>query len=273
MEPALLISGMFVVAGVFLWFFSPTGVARAARMKRTRRSTIAEAFASRPAGALVELEAKIVEGPAGTFEAPLSGRACVWCRLRSEVWTQGRNAGYRVERLAIDAVPFLLDDGSGVRARVSPEGAIVPDIQRGGKVAAELPRAVEAVLIERAIEDPAGPTYTSGLHGLGFEGAPASQWMPGSAERRFVEERLEPGDTIYVLGPAKAPAASVDAPYREEPREKLLELARGKSADEELVFAKDSEARISIGLRYTRDLAVVFLVIGALIGAGWLLWR
>lgn len=128
----------------------------------------------------------------GTLSARLTTRPCVWYRYQIE---QRRRVGrgerwITVERGQTDA-PFLLDDGSG-RARVDPQGARIHCSRRARWLGPS--------------RDPSQPAPVP----LRLGG-----WLRisiGAGDRyRFTEERIEPGDPLYILGRLETPRRGPEA--------------------------------------------------------------
>lgn len=122
----------------------------------------------------------------GTVKARLTAKPCLWYRFRIE---QRRRAGRGERWITLEQgqthAPFLLDDGSG-RARVEPDGARMHCRRR-----------------ERWIGSARDPAQRDPVP-LSLGG-----WLRipiGGGDRyRFTEERIEPGDPLYILGRLETP--------------------------------------------------------------------
>jgi len=75
----------------------------------------------------VELIGQVIAGEDGMLSSPLSGRPCVWYRIRIDRYQSNRNnkgGSWRPVKRETSASWFQIDDGSGV-CLVDPEGASV----------------------------------------------------------------------------------------------------------------------------------------------------
>ncbi len=135
----------------------------------------------------------------GTLSARLTERPCLWYRFRIEERRRsGRSDTWvTLEQGETDA-PFLLDDGSG-RCRVEPAGARLHCRRR-----------------ERWLgpnPDPGGDPGRN-PHRHARVGGRLGDWMQipvGLGDRyRFTEERIEPGDPLYILGRLETPRRGLE---------------------------------------------------------------
>jgi hypothetical protein len=233
--------GLFlVVFGLIVVFTNLDDVRRRRRILDTPTSPIARA----PGGAPVEIKGSVVTSEEGVVRAPLSGRDAVWFRVVvQEHRSRGRSGSWRTVVDEREGRAFLVDDGSGQRARVAPAGAHV--VLDRDKIATsgtfeDAPPSLEAFLRSR------GLTSTS--------------WLGFNKAMRFEEEVLAPGDPIYALGPSRrVPGPPVHDGYRMAPGTELL-LVHEWSGDGELLLTNKTEDEL------TRNLLVAF-VVGALMAA------
>lgn len=192
----------------------------------------------------------------GSLSARLTDKPCLWYRFRIE---QRRRAGRGEKWITLEQgqtdAPFLLDDGSG-RARVEPGGARMHCRRR-----------------ERWM----GPNRNPG------QGAQVSlslgDWLQipiGLGDRyRFTEERIEPGDPLYILGRLETPRRGPEE--RERLRRSLLRVWKrdparvaaldtdgdGEISPEEWERARLEAARLAEQVEQRRSREPVLPVVGA----------
>lgn len=192
----------------------------------------------------------------GTLSARLTAKPCLWYRFRIE---QRRRAGRGEKWITLEQgqtdVPFLLDDGSG-RARVEPSSARMHCRRR-----------------ERWL----GPNQNPG------QGAHVAlslgDWLRipiGLGDRyRFTEERIEPGDPLYILGRLETPRRGEEG--RERLRRSLLRVWKrdparlaaldtdgdGEISPEEWEGARLEAARLAEQAEQRRGREPVLPVVGA----------
>lgn len=143
---------------------------------------------------------KIVAGIEGTFAAPLSDARAVWLRLEAQSRMGSRNllpSGWGTAVEAVHSVGFLIEDGSGTSAAVTPEGAQVIFPWKDGEA---LP------VFEGAPAD---------AHALFERYAPGPwrefQTSPIVIARRYREQFLSPGTEIVVVGIAQRRGGAAQA--------------------------------------------------------------
>ncbi|MCU4801281.1 E3 ubiquitin ligase family protein [Halobacteria archaeon HArc-gm2] len=141
----------------------------------------------------VEIEGTAREGDDGTVTAPFSGRSCLAYEYEvQELRSSGKHSNWETLVEGGQAVPFFLDDGDA-RVRVEPAGASlhfgdhVTKVDPGDEPPERIRRFVDATDDVEA-QDSALDFGPLELH-LGNQ-------------QKFVERRLDVGETAYVYGEA-----------------------------------------------------------------------
>ncbi len=217
---------------------------------KTRRRAIdtpTSPIASAQGGAAVEIKGHIVAGKHGLLKAPFSGRACVWFSAKvEERYFDGHSSQWGRRASTKQSRAFLLDDGSGERARIRPKGATVlvdQQIVASSREHGERPELEEFLL----------------QHGV------KSETILGLAkELRYMEAVLSPGDFLYALGPSeRKPSAQKTndrATTKTAPR---LVLEAGSGEDEGLLLTNVSEEELATNLLGLSIFGVFMITIGA----------
>jgi len=207
--------------------FDARGVSRRLEaMRRTGTSRIATAPTEGP----VELTGAILPIENATLVAPLSGAACVFWRVAVDrVNGSSRDPVFR----ASDARDFHVRDGSGAVARVASSVMSVPLATWIADKAHE--EAVIRLLAARGID--------ASTHAL--------SWL---------EERLEPGALVYVLGEARPPRAPNAGTHRRTSStiERLVVVA---PEDGDLLVSVGNEAQLAAHLRGGRRMIALVSVL------------
>lgn len=213
---------------------------RLSAMARTKPCRIASA----PAQGLVALEGVVVPIGHATLVAPLSQAACVWWRV---VIDQVRGSSRDTVLDVSDGRDFLVDDRTGALARVTWEEMTVPFATTEGD-------AAHAERVRRLLDARGINASTDGL-----------VWF---------EQRIAPGEAVYVLGEAASAQRVLTGAYRPAvaSNERLTVVA---PAEGELLVSLGSAAELSRLFRRTRALIVAVwalaLVMALLAFGGWLL--
>ena len=163
----------------------------------------------------VRVRGRVVESNDGLLTAPFTGRSVVWFRARYEVFREEDQPRmlprppqhdelevWRTELVHVMGRPFLIDDGSGLRARVAGELATAvmgyePPVQ----------------LIEQRVTD---ASYIDGEPEafrafMSSYGIATHEYMGAESTRRFYENAFSPGDEIIVAGIARREAGAPEA--------------------------------------------------------------
>lgn len=193
----LAIAGFFLLVGLgMLW----AGI-REYRQRQLVENTPTSSIRSMAAGAVeIEGQARPFQGPT---TSPLTGRDV--CLYELEVRTAGGDSSQK-ELVLRGPRAFLVDDGTG-QARVEPEQARI-DLEDGEtrRVDADeeppkrLQDWVQAQGGLEALEGSVAYRRQEGALGLLLEAR--------SGPRFFVERVLGPGESCYVFGSARVPAAA-----------------------------------------------------------------
>lgn len=147
---------------------------------------------------------RLMDGP--PIVAPLSGSRCVWYRYQVEeqqavVHRSGTSRQWVTIDKGVSTEVFWLEDDTG-RVAIDPEGAEVDtehkDVWYHGQSA-------------RPVSGPFARLFSDIL----------SPSIAGD-RRRYTEERIHPGETLYALGLIKNIGSYVDAPNTEEDVRQLL---------------------------------------------------
>lgn len=178
--------------------------------------------------------------------APCSGELAVWVRVRARklLGATGGGEGDGGTLWATLAerevgVPFDIDDGSGARACISVEHAMV--------------------LAESRTYDQATPEMIGRLRS--FFGDQDSQWMVASF---FEEERIASGCTIAVLGVGQRTSSmAATRGYRGEPIGQLAFRAEDKQELAIATIARLRSARLAaVGGRVATSIGILILLAG-----------
>jgi hypothetical protein len=217
----LLVGALCGVVGAISTARGMRDLRRRTRIKQTPTSAIALAAGNSD----VEIRGRIVASEEGLVTAPFSQRPAVWSRTLVEHYQQRGRSGSWVTLLdEVHARPFLVEDGSGQRARVQPAGANV--VLDARTVASSGP-----------FRDPP-PHVESFLRAHNIE---STMWLGFNKRLRYREEVLEPGHTLYALGPSRRdPGPPVPDGYRMAPSSVLVLFSLGQG-DGELILTNKSE--------------------------------
>ena len=261
MAIAMILMGSWVIYGARKNF------GRARRAQATATSFIGDLGKSvTELAGTVEIKGFALVGPEGTFVGPLSKQPAVWCRLHHHAWVAGtKNGGsWTFRSMAVFGVPFQVQDGSGARARVVPEGCVAPEMMAHVTIAGDLPPAGDEFFNAHRVTKPEELNLQSARSTDGTSSSTGSG-------HRYVEERIAPGDYTYLLGSVRRPAIS-SAPYREASEAPVIELFSGAGADGEMVLSALDEEHLRRGLRLgpaNGYLAIFFGVLLAICNAIW----
>src|SRR5262245_2097572 len=224
-----------VIAGLFLMIRGIRGDRAAARIGGTGAARISSLAVGEA------LVTGVVEPAELTLISPLQSAPCVYYRSRVETDDDGLTSGYREER----AVGFLLRDASG-ELRVFPRGARfdvpVRFKDRDGMLGDRPP----------ALQLRPGSAFGAGAGDLDGRiaallsasgrsiGGSTEPIRIGGGRRSYQEARIEPGDTITVVGratpfgeladPASADVAGLGAAVAHDDPEVTADLAEARAA-------------------------------------------
>lgn len=193
-------------------------------------------------GEIVAIEGRVVPSDAGTIEGPLTGKKAVWVRSEARTFDT-------VHHRDVQYVDFLVDDGSGARARVRPTDAhVAVEEHYVGWLASARP-PTSALREELATPRPIG------RH-------PVIQ---------YVEAVLGPSDHVYVVGLARAPRDHEGA-YRSVESKELV-FAHDGEEDGTHLFIGSSKRALAAGLRLWFLVGLLAIVSGlALMAVGAASW-
>src|SRR6516225_3208189 len=122
MVALFVIGGILGVIGLIVALTNLKNVRRRKRIIDTPTSSIAQATGQ----GRVEIKGRIAPSELGVVQAPFSQRYAVWVRvIVQELRSSGRSQHWVTIVNEVDHRPFYVDDGSGQRAKVMPEGAEV----------------------------------------------------------------------------------------------------------------------------------------------------
>jgi hypothetical protein len=147
-----------------------------------------------PSGGQIELEGT-ARPATGTVEAPFTGGECLVCDYEVEEYrSQGKGRSWQTIDEGRLVVPFLVEDGTGsvlvepagVRTNLSTAAEI--DVDGGAEPPARIRRFIEAT-----------PDVDSENTSVDLK---VIELNTGN-DRRYVERRLDPGETVHVLGHAR----------------------------------------------------------------------
>jgi hypothetical protein len=221
MDPTgfFVIGGILVLVGVIVMLANIRNMQRRARIKATPTSKVAQASGV----GHVEIAGAVVPGDNGVFSTPLGGKPAVWARvIVQELRRRGKSSTWVViYKETYDRI-FYVDDGSGERARVHTEGAMM--VLDQAQVASsgflrDPPPHVQQFLAQRGI---------------------ASEGMVFNRTLRFTEELLAPGDSLYALGPSSREGGGQGGAFRQGPPGQLV-LRAGNGFAHELILTNKPE--------------------------------
>jgi hypothetical protein len=246
--PALLvIGGVIFLIGVIVTLTNLKNWKRRQRIIATPTSPIAHA----PGTGLVEVKGRVVPSEQGIVQTPFSGRHAVWTRITvQELRSSGRSSYWHTLLTEMDGRVFMIDDGSGQHARVTPAGASVmldkQNIASSGTFNDAQPH-LEAFLMSR------------GLKSTSFLGFNKSM--------RYEEELIAPGDLVYALGPSRRePGPPMHDGYRMVPGSQLVMFHVG--GENELILTNKTEAQLTSKLMGGFVAGLVMTGLGLLVGGG-----
>lgn len=182
---------LFVAAGLLAVGY---GVVVGAKAYRIGRDEPVPTYRLRDGGAC-EVEG-VAEVHEGTVAAPFTGTDCLVCRWTVEEYEQrGKHSHWRTVDEGVWSRPFVLADDTG-RVLVEPDGAELSleedDTVRvdGGETP---PRRVQQFVDANDRVDDEDGRLDLGVVSIAT-----------GDDRRYVEERLDPGDSAHVFGHARA---------------------------------------------------------------------
>ena len=237
-----VIGGVLLLIGVIVMLANVRNMQRRARIKSTPTSRIAQA-----AGVgHVEINGTIVPGDNGVFATPLGKRPAVWARVSvQELRRRGKSSTWvTILKETYDRV-FYVDDGSGDRARVHTEGAMM---------------VLDSTLV-------ASSGFMKDLSQEGHEfltqrGLSSTGWV-FNRTLRFTEEVLAPGEALYALGPSTREGGSAaGGPFRQGPQG-LLVLRAGSGFAGELILTNKPETALVSKMLTGFVVGAVMAAIGA----------
>ena len=124
MDPTgfFVIGGILALVGVIVMLANIRNMQRRARIKATPTSKIAQASGV----GHVEINGAVVPGDNGVFATPIGNKPAVWARVVvQELRRRGKSSTWvNIYKETYDRV-FYVDDGSGERARVHTERAMM----------------------------------------------------------------------------------------------------------------------------------------------------
>jgi hypothetical protein len=235
-----MFSCLALLAGVVGLHSERANRERRDRMMSTPASTIAQALGDDR----VEIRGRIVPSEHGVFTAPFSNQQVVWVRVTVKRWQDHKNGGFFVTLLQMsDARPFLLDDGSGQRARILPDRAHTNiDEARSRKFNSVTPL---------------------------FESFLKAQQEDGETFRlnktvQYTEEVLLPGEELLAVGASRRePGPPVNDGYRMSSTSQLVLFHGGETVDE-LVLSNEPQEHFISTLEAGSAGHKVWLVLGVL---------
>lgn len=224
MVALLIIGGVIGLLGLIVTLTNLKNVRRRKRIMDTPTSPIAQATGQ----GRVEVKGHVAAGEQGVLQAPFSGRHGVWARITvQEHRSTGRSSYWATIVNETDFRPFYVEDGSGQRARVMPQGAeVILDTQNIANSGTfnDAPPHLQAFLTARGL---------STTSFLGF-----------NKRIRYDEQVLAVGDTLYALGPSQREAGPpVSDGYRMVPGSQLVMFA-GQGEDFELILTNKAEEQL-----------------------------
>jgi hypothetical protein len=148
----------------------------------------------------VEIEGTAVpDDDHGTITAPFSGAECLACSYEvQELRSSGKHSSWQTLDEGQGGVDFLVDDGTG-RVRVDPHGS---DIRLDGDTLSVSPGTVLPDRLANYVESTEEVDKQDGTMDL-----LVTEVNTGN-KQRFIERRLDVGETVYVYGQAtRGPSA------------------------------------------------------------------
>ena len=244
MVALFIIGGVIGLIGLIVTLINLKNVRRRKRIMDTPTSPIAQATGQ----GRVEVKGRVVAGEQGLLQAPFSGRHGVWVRITvQEHRSTGRSSYWATIVNEVDLRPFYVEDGSGQRARVMPQGAeVILDAQNIANSGTfnDAPPHLQAFLAARGL---------STTSFLGF-----------NKRIRYDEQVLTVGDAIYALGPSqREPGPPVSDGYRMVPGSQLVMFA-GQGGELELILTNKSEEQLVSKLLWGFVGGLITLGIGGL---------
>ncbi len=250
--PVLLIMGAVVgLIGLLITLGNLKNVRRRKRILSTPTSPIAQATGQ----GRVEIKGNVAAGEEGLLQAPFSGRYCVWvCVTVLEHRSSGRSSYWATIVNETDFRPFYVDDGSGQRARVMPQGAqVILDAQ--------------TIATSGTLNDPAPHLQQF----LAARGLSTTSFLGFNKGIRYNEQALVAGDPLYALGPSQREAGPpVHDGYRMVPGSQLVMFA-GQGEDFEMILTSKSEDQLVSKLLWGFVGGLVMLGLGGLLIVGGIL--
>lgn len=142
----------------------------------------------------VEIEGTAVpDDDHGTITAPFSGAECLACSYEvQELRSSGKHSSWQTLDEGQGGVDFLVDDGTG-RVRVDPHGS---DIRLDGDTLSVSPGTVLPDRLANYVESTEEVDKQDGTMDL-----LVTEVNTGN-KQRFIERRLDVGETVYVYGEA-----------------------------------------------------------------------
>jgi hypothetical protein len=196
-----------------------------------------------PGGSRVHVRGRIQPSEQGVILTPFTKRRAVWARIAVQE-LRGRDWWDTILQ-AEEGRTFLVEDGSGEKARVTPARACVlaeREIVAESGFLRDLPAEIEEFLRERGLTSKGLFNFNKSL--------------------RCVEEVLLDGGDISAFGPSiRKPGPTVTNGYRSIPSSELA-LAGSASREAELILATDEGARKPLEQLKLFG-AMAFAVIGA----------
>lgn len=224
---SFLMGGLLTVVGLVLTIPNIKNFRRRQRILAMPTSRIGQASGNGD----VEIKGRIVPSELGLVRTPFSDRSAVWYRVTVREYrsSYGRRGGSWQKVLTeIDGRPFMVDDGSGQKARVLPLGAtVILDEQN--------------VASSGTLRDPP-PHVESFLRSRGLE---STSWLGFNKSMRYEEEVLAPGEHLFALGPSRRdPGPPVQDGYRAVPGTELV-MFHDLDLDGELILTNKTEEQLT----------------------------
>jgi hypothetical protein len=240
-----MLGSMATLVGYLLRAPVPEEERRRARVLATPTKRIADAEGE----GLVELRGKVVlDDESKAIVAPFSDRRAVWLRVDVTHVFDKTQTGAHTETQSIS---FLIDDGSGQRARVEldekDEVMVDWDLLATQTTNETAPAKAMAYLAKKRVSS-------------------KNRWG-NDAKMWFRESLIAVGDEIFVIGPSRREAMRPEDGYREEATTRLVvERGEGKGDEKEVLVTKLREPQLLSALRPYRTAGWIVLVLGALVG-------
>jgi hypothetical protein len=245
MVALFIIGGVIGLIGLIVTLTSLKSVRRRKRIMDTPTSPIAQATGQ----GRVEVKGRVVAGELGVLQTPFSGRHGVWVRVTvQELRSTGRSSYWATIVNETDFRPFYVEDGSGQRARVMPQGAeMILDSQN--------------ISNSGTFNDP--PPHLQAF--LAARGLSTTSFLGFNKRIRYDEQVLVVGDALYALGPSqREPGPPVSDGYRMVPGSQLVMFA-GQGEDFELILTNKNEDQLVSKLLWGFVGGLITLGIGGLL--------